>query len=427
MPRSRRKHNTSASASRPPASRAGDVTALLGETQADLPSLLPPRLRRWAGIAALALLALFLYYVADVLVPFVIAFAIAGILEGQLQALERRGYSRRTATVLVFLMFLLAVSALLLYIVPLIVSQLQGLVQELPRYIRGANNWFQQEFQPFLERHHRTIHRLNLPEDPQVLLTRYSEQFNKYATTWMSNLLHYASGLLGKLLWLVIIPIITFFVMVDLPRMRRRLMDMLPEPSRHSVGLLLGALAVVWRGYLKGLTTVAILYGVTMAILFSVLGVRYSVVLGTLAGLLYLVPYLGALLIALTSGLVAFFSGSDALLWSYTVPPLSWKYTLLVVGVATLVNTLFDQLLVPRIVGGSVGLHPLASLFALFVGAKLFGVWGMLLAMPLAASLWIVLLALFPSLRPKEDLPPVPPAPSPAEKAPPAEESSATR
>lgn len=401
MLRNRRKHNSTPPTARPPEGRAGDVTALLGETQADLPSLLPPRFRLWAGITALALLAVALYYVVDVLVPFVIAFAIAGILEGQLQALERRGYSRRAATTLVFLMFLLVVSALLLYIVPVILSQLQGLVQELPRYIRGANNWFQQEFQPFLERHHDTIQRLNLPEDPQVLLSRYSEQFNKYATTWMSNLLQYVSGMLGKLLWLIIIPIITFFVMVDLPRMRHRMMDMVPEHSRHSVGMLLGALAVVWRGYLKGLTTVALLYGVTMAILFSVLGVRYSVVLGVLAGLLYLVPYLGALLIALTSGMVAFFGGSNGVLWSYTVAPLSWKYTLLVVGVAMGVNTLFDQLLVPRIVGGSVGLRPIASLFALFVGAKLFGVWGMLLAMPVAASLWIVLLALFPSLRPK--------------------------
>lgn len=401
MPRNRRKHNATPPTARPPVPRAGDVTALLGETQADLPSLLPPRFRLWAGITALALLAVALYYVVDVLVPFVIAFAIAGILEGQLQALERRGYSRLAATTLVFLMFLLVVSALLLYIVPVILSQLQGLVQELPRYIRGANNWFQQEFQPFLERHHATIQRLNLPEDPQVLLSRYSEQFNKYATTWMSNLLQYVSGVLGKLLWLIIIPIITFFVMVDLPRMRHRMMDMVPEHSRHSVGMLLGALAVVWRGYLKGLTTVALLYGVTMAILFSVLGVRYSVVLGVLAGLLYLVPYLGALLIALTSGMVAFFGGSNGVLWSYTVAPLSWKYTLLVVGVAMGVNTLFDQLLVPRIVGGSVGLRPIASLFALFVGAKLFGVWGMLLAMPVAASLWIVLLALFPSLRPK--------------------------
>ncbi|MCS6831489.1 MAG: AI-2E family transporter [Armatimonadota bacterium] len=401
MPRNRRRHNEPTQTSRPPARRAGDVTVLLGETQTDLPSLLPARLRVWAGMGVLAMLVVALYYVSDVLVPFAIAFAIAGVLEGQLQLLERRGYSRRAATVLVFVLFLLLVVALLLYIVPLVISQLQGLVQDLPRYIRGANNWFLQEFQPFLARHHDITRRLNLPEDPQLLIDRYSEEVNKHVTAWMSNLLQYVTGLLGKLLWLVLIPIITFFAMVDLPRIRHRVMNMFPEHSRQSVGLLLGALGVVWRGYLKGLTTVAILYGTTMAILFSVLGVRYSVVLGVLAGLLYLVPYIGALLIALTSGLVAFFGGTERLVWAYTVAPLSWQYTLLVVGVAMVVNTLFDQLLVPRIVGGSVGLHPIASIFALLVGAKLFGVWGMLLAMPVAASLWIVLLALFPSLRPK--------------------------
>jgi predicted PurR-regulated permease PerM len=216
----------------------------------------------------------------------------------------------------------------------------------------------------------------------------------------MSNLLNYVTSLLGKLLWLVLIPIIAFFAMVDLPRIRQRMLDMIPRGSRPSVQSLLRALGVVWTGYLKGLTTVAILYGITMAVLFTLLGLRYSIVLGTLAGLLYLVPYIGALSIALTSGLVAFFGGEGQVLWLFAVTAHSWKYTLLVVGTAMVVNTLFDQLLVPRIVGGSVGLHPIASIFALIVGAKLFGIWGMLLAMPVAASLWIVVLALFPSLRP---------------------------
>lgn len=403
MPQSRRKRSQSAVPSRPPEHRAGDVTALFTEAQADLPSLLPVRLRPWAGIGVLLIVGAALYYVSDVLAPFVVAFAIAGLLDGQLHALERRGYSRRVATVLVFIAFLLLVVALLLYVVPLIVAQLQGLIRDLPGYIRGANDWFQEELQPFLKRHHETLQRLNLPEDPQELLDRYSEEINKQVTAWMSNLLSYVSSLLGKLLWLVLIPIIAFFAMVDLPRIRQRLLEMVPEGSRSSVQVLLRALGVVWTGYLKGLATVAILYGITMAIVFTLLGVRYSIVLGTLAGLLYLVPYIGALLIALTSGLVAFFGGETQALWLFAVPAHSWQYTLVVVGIAIAVNTLFDQVLVPRIVGGSVGLHPIASIFALIVGAKLFGIWGMLLAMPVAASLWIVLLALFPSLRPKAD------------------------
>lgn len=401
MPRSKRKRSETGEPFRPPDHRAGDVTALFGQTQADLPSLLPARVRFWAGLAVLAAVGIALYHVSDVLLPFVIAFAIAGLLDGQLRALENRGYSRLMATVLVFIAFILLVIALLLYVVPLVVGQMQGLINDLPGYVRGANNWFQEELQPFLKRHHDLLQRLNLPEDPQELINRYSQQINAQATAWMSNLLNYVTSLMGKLLWLVIIPIITFFAMVDLPRIQQRVLGMVPEGSYPSMVALLRALGVVWTGYLRGLATVAILYGVTMAIVFTLLGLRYSVVLGALAGLLYLVPYLGALLIALTSGLVAFFGGEGQALWLFAVPALSWKYTLIVIATAMAVNTLFDQLLVPRIVGGSVGLHPIASIFALIVGAKLFGIWGMLLAMPAAASLWIVLLALFPSLRPK--------------------------
>lgn len=401
MPRSKRKRSETGEPNRPPDSRAGDVTALFTQTQADLPSLLPAKLRPWVGLAVIAVIGAALYYVSDVLLPFMIAFAIAGLLDGQLHALEKRGYSRLVATLLVFIAFILLVVALLLYVVPLIVGQMQGLIRDLPGYIRSANDWFQEELQPYLRRHHDLLQRLNLPEDPQELIDRYSEQINAQVTAWMSNLLNYVTALLGKLLWLILIPIITFFAMVDLPRIRQRVLGMIPEGSYPSVVTLLRALGVVWTGYLRGLATVAILYGITMAVVFTLLGLRYSVVLGTLAGLLYLVPYVGALLIALTSGLVAFFGGETQALWLFAVPALSWKYTLLVVGTAVVVNTLFDQLLVPRIVGGSVGLHPIASIFALIVGAKLFGIWGMLLAMPAAASLWIVLLALFPSLRPK--------------------------
>ncbi len=405
MSRSRRRRNQTDESERPPEPRAGDLAHLVAEAHADLPSLLPARVRTWAGIAVVGLIGWAGYVLWDVLWPFVVAFAIAGLLDGQLRALERRGYSRVAATVLVFVAFVLLVTASLFYLVPLIVSQLQGLIRDLPRYILEANDWFQEELQPFLHRHHETLQRLNLPEDPQELIDRYSEQINVHITAWMSNLLNYVTGTLGKLLWFVIIPIITFFAMVDLPRLHRRLLDMVPEGSHPSVVSLLRALGVVWTGYLRGLATVAILYGITMAIIFSLLGVRYAVILGLLAGLLYLVPYVGALLIALSAGLVAFFGGNGQILWLLEAPALSWKYTALVVGIALLVNTLFDQLLVPRIVGGSVGLHPVASIFALIVGAKLFGIWGMLLAIPVAASLWIVLLALFPALRPKAEAP----------------------
>lgn len=403
MPPSKLKPSESGTTHRPPERRAGGITALLGGAEGDLPSLLPSRLRSWVGAAVLLLVAVGAYLVTDILVPFIVAFAIAGLLDGQLRALEKRGYSRLFATTLVFVAFVLIVVTAVLYAVPLIVTQLQGLSKDLPGYVLNANRWFQEELQPFLKRHHETLQRLNLPEDPQELIDRYSGEINAHITAWMRNLVNYITTLVGKVLWLVIIPIITFFAMVDLPRIRQRLLGVVPEGSQPSVLMLLRALGVVWSGYLRGLTMVAILYGVTMAVLFSLLGLRYSIVLGVLAGLMYLVPYLGALAIAIISGLVAFFGGETQALWVFAVPQMSWQYTLVVVGVATAVNTLFDQLLVPRIVGGSVGIHPIASLFALLVGAKLFGIWGMLFAIPVTASLWIVLLALFPSLRAKDE------------------------
>lgn len=397
---SKRKPKKSADNASPPAKRAGNIISVLPEPHWGIPSLLSPRVRWWTGLIAFAALLWVIYLVRQVLPPFILAFAIAAVLDGQLKRLERRGYSRVAATALVFLAFILLVIALLLYLVPLIVSQMQGLIRDLPSFVENALRWFQEQLQPFLKRHQHTLSRLHLPQDPQVLLERYSEQVQQHFTKWLSNLLGYLTGLLGKLFWVILVPIITFFVMIDLPRMQQRFAQMLPERSRTNILALLRALGVVWTGYLKGLATVAVLYGAVMGVVFTVLGLRYSVVMGVLAGLLYIVPYVGPLTTSLVAGLVAFFAAGGKALWIFEVPAHSWQYTVLVVGSVLGFNVVFDQVLTPRIVGGSVGLRPVASIFALVVGAQLFGIWGMLLAMPVAASLWIVLLALFPSLRP---------------------------
>jgi predicted PurR-regulated permease PerM len=176
--------------------------------------------------------------------------------------------------------------------------------------------------------------------------------------------------------------------MLDIDRILLRLLFLLREEHRDRA-LDVGRRVVdVFTGYLRGLFTVCAGYaavnGLILALFFHL---PYSLMIGLLAGILYAVPYIGAVATIALGVLVALSS-----------PGHSMGY---VIGVGlTLVatNQIFDQIITPRIVGGEVGLHPVLSIFALTVAGDLFGLTGMILAVPVAASIRVVLIELFPAL-----------------------------
>ena len=149
----------------------------------------------------------------------------------------------------------------------------------------------------------------------------------------------------------------------------------------------------VFSDYLRGLLIVCTLYGVCM--IFMLYGLSftrghgalasYALLVGSAAGVLYAVPYLGSATTALITFLVAFAAGGVG-------------FGGLAVLLALVINQVFDNIVTPRVVGGGVGLNPVVAIFALILGAKLFGIWGMLLSVPVAASIQVVLFRLFPKL-----------------------------
>jgi predicted PurR-regulated permease PerM len=141
------------------------------------------------------------------------------------------------------------------------------------------------------------------------------------------------------------------------------------------------------------MTIVSAAYGVVAFLLFLALGLmfkgglgNYALLLGVVAGLLYPVPYIGPIATTFLAGIVSLATGQTA------------GQTVVVVLVALAENQIFDNVVVPRVVGSSVGLHPLATMFALLLGGTLFGLWGMLLSVPIAGSIQVVLFRLFPKL-----------------------------
>ena len=160
----------------------------------------------------------------------------------------------------------------------------------------------------------------------------------------------------------------------------------------------------IFSQYARSLAKVCVLYGICAAMIFYWLGLRHALLIGIAAGIFYAVPYVGPALTVASSGIIALTMNPVQIYpTSLVLPPV--VYAVLVVICFVVMHVTFDYVITPRLVGGSVGLHPLVNVFALMCGATLFGVWGMLLAVPVAASVQLLLVYFVPKLAEKPPLP----------------------
>ncbi len=340
-----------------------------------------------AGALLVAALAVFLYHVRGVLPPFVIAFAIAWLLDPLLDRIQRKGCPRPLAIAGVYVLFLGLFVLGLVFLVPAIIDQATQFAGDFPGYAQRAKDFGDS----FMQSHHALLVKFKLPTTLQEVFARYGGQVSGKATTAVTAATTWIAANVSKALWLILIPLISFYFLNDIDRIRKRSILFVPEGWRDRTTEVLSKVGAVFSSYVRGLLIVCLLYGIAAMALLSVLKVNYAIILGLLAGILYAVPYIGAfgtVLIVFLVSLATHQPHGDFPIW---LPPL----------VMVVQNQAFDLLLMPRIIGKSVGLHPVISLFALLAGGQLFGLAGMVLSVPIAASIQEIIFEFKPELRPE--------------------------
>lgn len=341
---------------------------------------------------------IFLWEVQAILPPFLIAFFLAAVLDPTLRYLEHHGHSRIRAILTLYLAGMALVGIFFVFVVPVVKAQVQELSGNVESYYTqiqtGADAWMFKN-QPLLRRFNIQQHRVVdlMDEKTSPVRTAINGTLGTVATT--------LGSLASKAIWLIVIPLSCFFFMRDYPVLRARIIALFPDRYQDQIDVVSRDIIDIFTAYLRGLAKVCALYAVVATILFSLLGVKYALFLGLMAGVLYAVPYVGQLITALSCGIVAYTMTQHTAFFFIQIDAHSLRYAIIVVITAVVVQNVFDQLLYPRIVGGSVGLHPVVSIFALMAGATLFNVWGMLMAVPVAASIQILLTFFFPKLTQK--------------------------
>lgn len=327
----------------------------------------------WAAAAAATLLLLWL--LSPMLLPFVAGMAIAYFLDPVADRLERAGMGRTAATALITVLFFVGVIALLLLILPVLQSQLEGFLGHLPDYVLALRELIA----PLAE---RVLGEIDW-EQPAAELKRMLSEHREQALGLLRNVL---GGLLGGglivlhvLSLVVITPVVAFYLLRDWDKLTTRVDALLPRRQAETIRAQAREIDRVLAGFARGQASVCLILAAYYGLALSLIGLDFGLVIGIVAGLLSFIPYVGAGL-----GLISSVGLALIQFWP--------DYVLVgaVLAVFVVGQAVEGNVLTPRLVGARVGLHPLWIIFGLLAGASLFGFVGMLLAVPVFAVIGVL-------------------------------------
>jgi len=331
---------------------------------------------RWPiALAVLAALAALLYLLQPILTPFVLGGLIAYLGDPMVDRLERRGVQRSLGVAIVFLLFTAIVVLALIFALPMLVHQLDALVGKVPDIYR----WLTQELVPWVQQ------KFDLPNRqlPQV------DWSGQLADNWQSvgrftaqSLKTISGSGAGLMLWvanLALVPVVAFYLMRDWDVLVSKSLDLLPVAWQEKSAELVAESDEVVGAFLRGQFLVMCSLGIIYSVGLWLVGLQLAMLLGIIAGLASIVPYLGFIVGIVASCIAAYAQFHD---WTM----LFW--VLLVFGFGQAVESM---VLTPVLVGDRIGLHPVAVIFALMAGGQIAGFVGVVLALPVAAVVMVFL------------------------------------
>jgi len=334
--------------------------------------------KRIVVVIILVLLALVLYRFRIVIPPLMIALLLAFILDPIADFVtDRLHLSRGGATALVFLLLIvvgLGVMAAPVTAVPSIQRAVLSAQIDFTRIIADTGAFFER---PLEIGGYSLVDLSSVYEELSAMLSRF-------VGSVAQGTLDVAFGIASGAFWLVFILMAAFYLVKDAGRIIEQLDTLAPPGYRDDFVRLRRQITEAWNAFLRGQLLLGLVLAVLTTVVCLVVGLPYAGVMGLLAGVMEFVPTLGPIIAMVPAVLVALFQGSSFL------PLSNFWFAVLVVGLYIVIQQIEGNLLLPRILGRSLNLHPLLVLIGIIVGGSLAGILGMLLAAPVIATLRIL-------------------------------------
>ena len=343
-----------------------------------------PFVKHFMLVVFLVFLIWFLKDASQIITPFIISFALAYLFDPLVAKLETWKI-KRWISVLAIVLFVLAILVVLsIVLVPIIVNELTDLIKMSISYSNNAADWLGLKSGELL-----TLVKIDNNKIQEFLITELPSKIQSLLETVFKGALNITSALstaIGQLLNLVLIPFLFFYLLKDFDKIKKWFTNLLRSDNKYNFKSYADKIDEIISGFFRGQLTVCLIVAILTGLGLAVFNVKYALIIGITAGVLNIIPYVGLFITLVFSILITLFSPD---------PVLS---VIKVVVIIEIVQILEGSFLSPKIVGDRVGLHPAWVMFSILILSHLFGFLGLLLAVPIAATIKIFVVEAMNSL-----------------------------
>lgn len=314
-----------------------------------------------------------IYLLGSILTPFVAGALLAYLADPLVTQFMRLRLSRTASSIIVFVLLSVLMVFLILLLIPLVQKQIAALVEVIPNSIA----WIQNTIMPWMQQNLGfNAELVNIAALKKVLAENLTNAGG--AVDWaLHKVLMSGEKIIEFFMNLILIPVVTFYLLCDWNKVINGLRNLIPRSSEPTVTKLVTECDSVLGAFFRGQFLVMLALGAIYSIGLTMIGLRVGVIIGLVAGILTIVPYLGSIIGVVTASIAAFLQfGTFS--------------SVLLVGLVFIIGHLIEHVfLTPKLVGDRIGLHPVAVIFAILTGGTLFGFFGVLLALPVAAVIMV--------------------------------------
>jgi predicted PurR-regulated permease PerM len=324
-------------------------------------------------LAALAVVVLLLWLLSDILLPFVAGAAIAYLLTPITDRIESIGINRLAAALSIITLVVMAIVLLILLVAPILGGQLTSFFDNIPGYVTRLQSLVSDPSRPWLQK------LLGASFNADKSLGDLVTQGVGWLTAFLHSLWSGGRALVSLFSLVVVTPVVAFYLIYDWHRIIRTTDSWVPLQQRETVRQLAREIDAAIAGFVRGQTAVCLILGSFYAAALTLSGLNFGLLIGLISGVITFVPYVGSM-----TGLILALGVAVAQFWP------QWSSILAVLGIFLVGQFVEGNLLAPKLVGESVGLHPVWIIFALLAFGYLFGFVGLLVAVPLAATIGVL-------------------------------------
>lgn len=326
------------------------------------------KIRIIAVIIGGALLLWFLYLVRSALVPFLYGLLLAYLLDPMVNWLENRKVSRKIAIILVYVVFGLVIFVISYYALPILARDLNKILVDIPQYTNSVQQLIQ-DFQIGYQR-------VPIPEGIRTVCDQMIAEAGTKAINLTQSIMRGIVSLFSQTINFVLAPILAFYLLLEFSKLGQFCLELVPTRYRSELAELGQEIGLIIKRFIRGNLLVSLLIGVVAVVGLFLIGMDYPLLLGIMVGITNFIPYFGAVISAVLAVFVALLKSK-------------WL-ALYVLGLMLVIQQLEGNIIAPKILGDSVGLHPLAIILVLLMAGELFGLVGLLVAVPVAAILKVL-------------------------------------